>query len=125
MSKKRRRPEEEETSYWLSYSDMMAALLLIFILIISFTLMQSKSQYESKQAELDKQQEIIKEAVQKHIDFVYENAEMLESPLSSYSISGVSMSFDRSKIVTVGGITTTGKVYNLLMQTGLCYRGLM
>ena len=71
------------------------------------------------------QQEIIKEAVQKHIDFVYENTEMLESPLSSYSISGVSMSFDRSKIVTVGGITTTGKVYNLLMQTGLCYRGLM
>ena len=61
MSKKRRRPEEEETSYWLSYSDMMAALLLIFILIISFTLMQSKSQYESKQAELDKQKEIIKE----------------------------------------------------------------
>ena len=49
MSKKKRRPEGEETSYWLSYSDMMAALLLIFILIISFTLMQSKSQYESKQ----------------------------------------------------------------------------
>ena len=64
MSKKRRRPEEEETSYWLSYSDMMAALLLIFILIISFTLMQSKSQYESKQAELDKQKEIIKEQEQ-------------------------------------------------------------
>ena len=64
MSKKRRRPEEEETSYWLSYSDMMAALLLIFILIISFTLMQSKSQYESKQAELEKQKEIIKEQEQ-------------------------------------------------------------
>lgn len=64
MSKKRRRPEKEETSYWLSYSDMMAALLLIFILIISFTLMQSKSQYESKQAELDKQKEIIKEQEQ-------------------------------------------------------------
>lgn len=70
------------------------------------------------------QQELIKEAVCKHIDFAYDNAEMLNSPLSSYSISGVSMSFDRSKIVTVGGITTTGEVYNLLMQTGLCYRGL-
>lgn len=58
MSKKRRRLEEEETSYWLSYSDMMAALLLIFILIISFTLMQSKSQYESKQAELDKRKKL-------------------------------------------------------------------
>ena len=61
MSRKRRRPEEEETSYWLSYSDMMAALLLIFILIISFTLMQSKRQYESKQAQLDEQKEIIAE----------------------------------------------------------------
>lgn len=64
MSKKKRRPEEEETSYWLSYSDMMAALLLIFILIISFTLMQSKSQYESKQEELEQQKQIIKEQEQ-------------------------------------------------------------
>lgn len=70
------------------------------------------------------QQEIIKEAVQLHADFAYDNAELLESPLSSYSISGVSMTFDRSEIVTVGGITTTSEVYNLLMQTGLCYRGL-
>ena len=59
MSRKRRRPEEEETSYWLSYSDMMAALLLVFILIISFTLMQSKVQYESKQTELEEQKKII------------------------------------------------------------------
>lgn len=70
------------------------------------------------------QQEIIKEAVAKHMDFAYDNAEMLDSPLSSYSISGVSMSFDRSKTLNVGGIITTGEVYNLLMQTGLCYRGL-
>ena len=59
MSRKRRRHEDEETSYWLSYSDMMAALLLIFILIISFTLMQSKRQYESKQEQLDEQKKII------------------------------------------------------------------
>lgn len=48
----------------------------------------------------------------------------MNSPLNSYSISGVSMSFDFSKIVTVGGVTTTSEVYDLLMQTGLCYRGL-
>ena len=59
MSRKRRRPDDEETSYWLSYSDMMAALLLIFVLIISFTLMQSKRQYESKQEQLDEQKKII------------------------------------------------------------------
>lgn len=59
--RKRRRAEEEEVSYWLSYSDMMAALLLIFILIITVTMLQSKTQYEAKEQELTKQQEIIKE----------------------------------------------------------------
>lgn len=35
-------------SYWQSYSDMMAALLLIFILIMAFTLVQSLKSYEEK-----------------------------------------------------------------------------
>lgn len=59
MSKRRKR-EDEETSYWLSYSDMMAALLLIFILIISFTILQSQTQYEAKEAELLAEQELVK-----------------------------------------------------------------
>ena len=55
------RREEEETSYWLSYSDMMAALLLIFILIISFTLLQSQTVYEEKENELIAQKELVEE----------------------------------------------------------------
>lgn len=70
------------------------------------------------------QQELVREAVRIHADFIYDNADLLESPLSSYSILGVSMSFDRSRIITVNGVTTTSEVYGLLMQTGLCYRGL-
>jgi hypothetical protein len=69
------------------------------------------------------QQETVKRAVSKQAEFAYSNAELLESPLSSYGISGVSMSFDRSKVLTIGGVTTTNEVYGLLMQTGLCYRG--
>ena len=71
------------------------------------------------------QQELIKEAMQLHADFCYDNEELLESPLASYAINGVSMSFDKSKIVTVGGVTTSSRMYGLLMQTGLCYRGLI
>lgn len=71
------------------------------------------------------QQELIKEAVQLHADFCYDNTDLLDSPLAAYAINGVSMSFDKSKIVTVGGVTTSSEVYGLLMQTGLCYRGLM
>lgn len=70
------------------------------------------------------QQGLVKEAVKKQADFAYNNAELLDSPLSGYSISGVSMSFDRSKVLTIGSVTTTNEVYGLLMQTGLCYRGI-
>lgn len=59
--KGKQRREEEETSYWLSYSDMMAALLLIFILIISFTLLQSQVRYEEKENELEVQQQLVAE----------------------------------------------------------------
>lgn len=69
------------------------------------------------------QQELIKKAVSKQADFTYNNAELLESPLSSYSISGVSMSFDKTKVLEIGSVTTTKEIYGLLMQTGLCFRG--
>ena len=51
---------DEETTYWLSYSDMMAGLLLTFVLIISLTVLRSKIQYDAKQNELaGKEQELI------------------------------------------------------------------
>lgn len=56
---RRRKSDEEEVSYWLSYSDMMAGLLLVFVLIISFTMLQSRIRYEEKTAEIERQQETI------------------------------------------------------------------
>ncbi|MCR5672417.1 MAG: OmpA family protein [Lachnospiraceae bacterium] len=51
---------DEETTYWLSYSDMMAGLLLCFVLIISLTVLRSKVMYDQKQNELaGKEQELI------------------------------------------------------------------
>ena len=57
----KREIENEETTYWLSYSDMMAALLLVFVLIISFTLMQAKKLYEEKESELERQHKLMEE----------------------------------------------------------------
>ena len=73
----------------------------------------------------DVQRERIKRSTAFQMKFIYDNSELLESPLSAYSISGVSMSFDKSKVVSLDGVITTHQVYNVLMQTGLCYRGLM
>ena len=49
---KRLRHLDEETTYWLSYSDMMAGLLLTFVLIIALTMLHSKIQYDEKETEL-------------------------------------------------------------------------
>ena len=45
--------------YWQSYSDMMAALLLMFILIMAITLYQSLSTFEQKNEELEEQKQTI------------------------------------------------------------------
>ena len=57
--RRKKRREDEEVSYWLSYSDMMAGLLLMFVIIISFTMMQSRLQYEEDARQLKAQQETL------------------------------------------------------------------
>lgn len=56
----KKRKQDEEQTYWLSYSDMMAGLLLCFVVIIAVTMLHSKVQYDMKQEELaGKEQELI------------------------------------------------------------------
>ena len=59
-NKKRSREAFKALSYWQSYSDMMAALLLIFILIIAITL----GIYKQKQADLETTQQQLSSAQQ-------------------------------------------------------------
>ena len=57
-------------------------------------------------------------------NFEYDNADMINSVLQSYSINGVSMQFGSSwNIAVINGIAIRRDTYNLLMQTGLCYKG--
>lgn len=72
----------------------------------------------------DFQRERVLRSLMWQVNFINDNFELLDSPLSAYSVSGVSMSFDKSKIVVLNGVTTTNQIHNALMQTGLCYRGL-
>lgn len=72
------------------------------------------------------QQEIVKKVCFDMANFEFENADALQSVLSGYSINGVNMKFgDGFNVCTVGGVTLKRDTYDLLMQTGLCYRGLM
>lgn len=71
------------------------------------------------------QQEIIKKVVCRLADFEYENEDILQTTLSSYSINGVSMGFDKSWNVEIqNGIAIPKKDYSLLSQTGLTCRNM-
>lgn len=80
-AKKKRRAARGEESYWQSYSDMMAALLLIFILIIAITLAiykQKTTALELTQTDLDAASVALKEA--------YAELELAQLDLENYRI---------------------------------------
>lgn len=69
------------------------------------------------------QQEIIREVVCQQADFEVENADEINTILSSYSINGVSAQFGSSwNVFTDKGVAMKRDVYALLCQSGLCYR---
>lgn len=71
----------------------------------------------------DFQQEVVREVVCQQAEFEYENADEIESILSSYSINGTSASFGSSwNVFTEYGIAMRKDVYAMLCQTGLCCR---
>lgn len=72
----------------------------------------------------DFQREKVKKAVCYHAAFLNAYGDEVDSPLSSYGINGVSMSFDASKVIQQGNVTTSPKAYSQLIQSGLAYRGI-
>ncbi len=51
--RKKRRPEDHGFNIWRSYSDMMAGVLLLFVLIMCVTLFQAQKSYNDSLKERD------------------------------------------------------------------------
>ena len=69
----------------------------------------------------DFQKEVIREVICLQADFECENADEINTVLSSYSINGVSASFGSSWNVFMDkGVAMKRDIYALLCQTGLC-----
>lgn len=66
------------------------------------------------------QQSTIKRVHNQLTKFEEDNADILDTPLNSYSINGVSMTFG-TNIKTVGGVVIPSDLYMALCSTGLCY----
>jgi len=69
------------------------------------------------------QQEVIQEVVCLQADFEHENAEVIDTVLSNYSINGTAMQFGQGwNVFTDKGVAVKRDVYTQLSQTGLCCR---
>lgn len=69
------------------------------------------------------QQDIIQEVVCQQADFEHENADEINTILSSYSLNGASVQFGSSwNVYTDKGVAMKRDTYALLSQTGLCCR---
>ena len=70
---RRKQTEFQETSFWQSYSDMMAGVLLMFILIICgtlFVLMQVKNSYDASELELHRREAELEEAILENLGYL-------------------------------------------------------
>lgn len=69
------------------------------------------------------QQDIIKEVCCLQADFEYENADMIDTVISAYSLNGASVQFGNTwNVMISNGVAMKKDTYQLLQQTGLCRR---
>lgn len=71
------------------------------------------------------QQEVVKEVCCQLADFETENADIIESILSQYSINGTSMKFSTAGNMKIAnGVVIPNSLYSYLLTTGLCNRNI-
>lgn len=68
---------------------------------------------------------IVQQCIVDQADFRTQYAAMLENPLASYGINGVSMSWDTNKVTCRGGVYTSTRIEAQLLRSGLLYRGVV
>lgn len=99
---------DHEIEYWLSYSDLMAGMLLVFIVILIGTLYVAQSDLEARQKQLDIQEQQLHEAQAelqnaqselKHLnqniaDILGVRAELMQRIRERFEQTGGAISFD-------------------------------
>lgn len=115
----RRREIFEEPGYWQSYSDMMAALLLIFILLIAITLFvyrqkrtdleEAQLQLNSTRQELENSEAELRNSI-KELEEAYARATMTEDELAAayrqIDEARAELASTRSQLQDIVGIKT-------------------
>ena len=98
----KKRGNDEETTYWLSYSDMMAGLLLTFVLIIAVTMLRAQVQYDDKERQLlGKEQELMvqTDALEKEQETVATQSLILDEQQKALALQEEELNAAREQLV--------------------------
>ncbi|MBQ7174810.1 MAG: OmpA family protein [Lachnospiraceae bacterium] len=101
MARRFRKRQDEEQTYWLSYSDMMAGLLLTFVLIIAVTVLHANIQFDMKQEELlgkEEQLMIQADALEKEQALVEEQQSKLSIQASQLEDQAEKLTLQRKQL---------------------------
>ena len=100
MARRKQKTDFEETQYWLSYSDMMAGLLLVFVLIIAFSILHDKQLLEKRELELIELQKIAEEKRQE----AEEQRKQLEEQRKQLEEQKITMRQQQEKLDRIVGV---------------------
>lgn len=115
----KRNKNGEKLNFWLSYSDMMAALLLVFILILSCTLLETRATYEAKQSELEEKEQIISNQQAQIDTIIGVRKELIEALSNEFSGNDLSVKVDaQSGAITFDSTLLFGFNDDKLQDTG-------
>jgi chemotaxis protein MotB len=125
VHKRRKKNLGDNVSYWQSYSDMMAAVLLVFVLILTFSMLESRREIEAERAQLEQQQALYaeqEELLKEQEAAMEEQQEQLDRVIGVKSdlVSALKTEFDGSDL-SVYVDSDTGAITfdsNVLFDTG-------
>ena len=117
----KRNKNGEKLNFWLSYSDMMAALLLVFILILSCTLLETRATYEAKQAELEEKEQIILNQQSQIDTIVGVRGDLIDALSKEFSGNDLSVKVDaQSGAITFDSTMTNFRIPARLFLQSFC-----
>ena len=100
---KPRRSHDTAVDFWMSYSDLMAGLVLLFILLLFGALFVLKSRVESQQQKLEAERQRV-QIIQERVETTQRKLEELEADVKKVlGVRAAILERIRSRFETVGG----------------------
>jgi outer membrane protein OmpA-like peptidoglycan-associated protein len=99
--------EEEKDSFWVSYTDLMSGLLVIFALVLMVAMFNMQSNYEESEAAIAEKEEALKKQNEMIEELVGVKANIIRELVKAFKDSNLNMEVDQQ----TGAIRFSGGVF--------------